>query len=127
MLSNPRVPKIMIEGGLCRESERPISASPNKSTTLIRITRSLFPLFRGLENVLSPLVTHINHFLSVAYERGRPSRCFPAAGLSAGAEWAVWRWRAGVGRADRAYPSLGYVHLIGITALSWADSPYSLD
>ena len=25
MLSNPRVPKIMLEGGLCRESERPIA------------------------------------------------------------------------------------------------------
>ena len=46
---------------------------------------------------------------------------------SAGVEWAVWCWRAGIGRADRAYPSLGYVHLVGITALSWADSPYSLD
>ena len=27
MLSNPRVPKIMLEGGLCSTSERPISAS----------------------------------------------------------------------------------------------------
>jgi len=87
----------------------------------------VYPSDGNTLNVLSPLVTHINHFLSVAYGRGRSSRCFPAAGSSAGAEWAVWRWRAGVGRADRAYPSLGYVHLIGITALSWADSPYSLD
>ena len=27
MLSNPRVPKIMLEGGLCSTSERPIAAS----------------------------------------------------------------------------------------------------
>ena len=87
----------------------------------------VYPSDGNTLNVLSPLVTHINHFLSVAYGRGRSSRCFRPAGSSAGAEWAVWRWRAGVGRADRAYPSLGYVHLIGITALSWADSPYSLD
>ena len=46
---------------------------------------------------------------------------------SAGVEWAVWCWRAGVGRADRAYPSLGYVPPVGIPRLSWADSPYSLD
>ena len=28
-LSNPRVPKIMLEGGLCSTSERPITARPN--------------------------------------------------------------------------------------------------
>jgi hypothetical protein len=31
MLSNPRVPKIMLEGGLCRESERPIAEDREKS------------------------------------------------------------------------------------------------
>jgi hypothetical protein len=39
------------------------------------------------------------------------SRPIPAAGSSAGAEWAVWCWRAGVGCADKAYPSLGFAEL----------------
>ena len=34
-LSNPRVPKIMLEGGLCRESERPITTV---HSTTIRIS-----------------------------------------------------------------------------------------
>jgi hypothetical protein len=32
MLSNPRVPKIMLEGGLCRESERAIAAARSSSS-----------------------------------------------------------------------------------------------
>ena len=43
-LSNPRVPKIMLEGGLCRESERPIAVEPpgTRRARLLALRWALF-------------------------------------------------------------------------------------
>ena len=64
-----------------------------------------------------------NISLSDAYGRGCSLRTFSVAGSGVGLSvgWVVWYWRAVVGRADRAYLSLGYVPPAGIPRLKLRD------